>query len=79
MNDEYARLRWRCRRGMHELDTLLQRWLREVYPEVSETQRKAFARLLESPDPQLWDWLVLKKAYPDPDLAKLCESIGRFR
>ncbi len=70
-----AKLRWRCRRGMHELDVLLESWLLELYPQVSDSQRRLFSRLLEFPDPLLWDWLILSKPCPDPELAELCQAI----
>ena len=29
---EYAKLSWRCKRGMRELDVLLERYLKEWFP-----------------------------------------------
>jgi antitoxin CptB len=53
-----ARLRWRCRRGMKELDVLLARWLDHRWPAADEAQRREFAWLLEQADPDLTDWLI---------------------
>lgn len=53
-----ARLRWRCRRGMKELDILLERWIDEGWPAAGEESRIQFAWLLEQPDPDLADWLL---------------------
>ena len=50
---ELNRLRWRCRRGMRELDVLLERYLRERWPTAPEPSRAAFRALLELPDPDL--------------------------
>jgi len=55
---DLARLRWRCRRGMRELDTLLTRYLERSYPASSPAERAAFAQLLELPDPDLFGYLV---------------------
>lgn len=52
-----GRLRWRCRRGMRELDQLLDWYLDTRYSSASEEARMAFAELLEQPDPELWHWL----------------------
>jgi len=52
------RLRWRCRRGMRELDQLFTRYLDHEYPSASAAERDAFARLLELPDPDLFGYLV---------------------
>ena len=57
MNTDIARLRWRCRRGMRELDQLLGWYLEARYPGASAAAKAAFSTLLEQPDPELWDWL----------------------
>ena len=56
-NIEHSRLRWRCRRGMRELDQLLGWYLDERYEKVDDAAKAAFAALLEQQDPQLWNWL----------------------
>ena len=43
------RLKWKCRRGLLELDLVLERYLR-LYPEDA-----ALAALLDLPDNDLWD------------------------
>ncbi|MEX2239821.1 MAG: succinate dehydrogenase assembly factor 2 [Burkholderiales bacterium] len=43
------RLKWKCRRGLLELDLVLERYLRQ-YPEDAELEP-----LLELPDNDLWD------------------------
>ena len=48
-----AALRWRCRRGMRELDVLLERYLAERWPGAAAAERAAFAGLLELSDPDL--------------------------
>ncbi len=53
MNDT-DRIRWRCRRGMLELDIVLQRFLEKHYAQLSESQRKEFETLLALPDYDLW-------------------------
>lgn len=57
MNVDDARLRWRCRRGMRELDQLLGWWLDARYPRSGDVEKAAFSTLLDEQDPQLWDWL----------------------
>ena len=43
------RLKWKCRRGLLELDLVLEKYLRQ-YPEDPE-----LAALLDLPDNDLWD------------------------
>lgn len=48
-----GRLRWRCRRGMRELDKVTEGFLDEHYENASDEERRAFQQLLELPDPRL--------------------------
>lgn len=52
------RLRWRCRRGMRELDVLLTRYLDQFYSDASSDEQAAFRRLLDAPDPELFALLL---------------------
>jgi len=49
------RLRWSCRRGLLELDLVLQRFIREEYPLLGDEQKQTFSRLLGLPDNDLLD------------------------
>lgn len=75
MNSDRARLRWRCRRGMRELDVLLNAFLRDHYDALSDTEKRTFAALLELPDPQLHGYLLGREQAPDPDQAKLLQRL----
>lgn len=68
-------LRWRCRRGMRELDLLLGRWLDHGWAAADADRRAAFRRLLEEPDPQLADWLLHGRRPDDPPIAALLDDI----
>ncbi len=52
------RLLWRCRRGLKELDLLLERFAKERIGGVSPEMQRAFERLLELPDPVLVELLL---------------------
>jgi len=58
MSAEASRLRWRCRRGMRELDQLLGWYLDTRYAESDAATKEAFSTLLDQQDPELWDWLM---------------------
>lgn len=49
------RVRWRCRRGLLELDIVLARFVEQRYAGLDEAQRRAFDELLDLPDTELWD------------------------
>lgn len=72
-----ARLRWRCRRGMKELDFLLAGWIESAWAEAGEDRRLAFEWLLEQPDPDLADWLIGGARPQDADQAALIDDILR--
>ncbi|MBD9367942.1 succinate dehydrogenase assembly factor 2 [Xanthomonas sp. XNM01] len=72
---ELKRIRWRCRRGMRELDQLFERYLARLYPQASEAQRVVFLRLLECEDDKLWRWFMGYEACPDAELAALIADI----
>jgi antitoxin CptB len=73
---EYARLRWRCRRGMRELDELLVRYLDEEYPKASRSERDAFARIIELQDPEIFGYLLGRAV---PQEASLAHVVARIR
>jgi antitoxin CptB len=72
---EQARLRWRCRRGMRELDALLQAFLSDTYSTLSTADKGRFVALLELPDPELSAYLLGRDVPWDPDVERLVASI----
>ena len=70
-----AALRWRCRRGMRELDQLMQRYLEHGWPNASEAERGVFLRLLDCEDDKLWQWCTGVDAPTDPELRELVQRI----
>jgi antitoxin CptB len=72
---EARRLLWRCRRGMKELDVLLERYVRSQLPEASAEERLALTGLLDLPDPLLADYLLGHATATEPALARLVATI----
>jgi len=70
-----ARLRWRSRRGMRELDVLLQRYLDRRYASASQEEQHAFEALLELPDPELFAYVVKREQPSDPRLVDVIERL----
>lgn len=50
---EADRLRWRCRRGLLELDLILLRFLEREYPVLSPAEQAQFAELIALDDDRL--------------------------
>lgn len=48
------RIRWRCRRGMLELDMVLERFLERHIAELTDAQLREFEQLIRQEDQALW-------------------------
>ena len=73
---ELGRLLWRCRRGMRELEALLERFAREEYVQAPGAQRRAFELLLELPDPAIAAYLLGTDRPAEPALAALTDRLA---
>jgi antitoxin CptB len=69
-----GQLRWRTRRGQRELDVILLRYLETRYPQASTEEKRAFANLLERPDPDILEWL-LGRAVPPAELSHVIHAL----
>ena len=59
-------MRWRCRRGLLELDIVLGRFIEQCYAGLDEVQQISFDALLDMPDNDLWDMISGRGAVPLP-------------
>lgn len=75
---ELRRLRWKCRRGMRELDQLLGRWLDRRWRGSPADGREVFLRLLDTEDDKLWLWLMGRETPADAELAELVQQIRQL-
>jgi antitoxin CptB len=67
-NIELARLQWACRRGMLELDLILEPYMQKRFRQADEAEQKAFIELLNCHDQELFDWLVKRQPASSPQL-----------
>ena len=58
------RAKWRSRRGMRELDVLLNRFIETCYAELNAAERDDFDALLVESDVDLYAWFT-GRAVPD--------------
>lgn len=72
------RLFWACRRGMLELDLLLEKFLKGAYTELSAEEQTTFVALLECTDQELFEWLTKRRVSENPDFSQLIEKIIDF-
>lgn len=72
---EPSHLRWRCRRGMRELDQLLARYLDQRWAQAPDDERGVFLQLLDCEDDSLWRWFLDRERPPDAALHALVQRI----
>jgi antitoxin CptB len=75
---ERDRIRWRCRRGLLELDIILNRFLDRDLDALSPAEQDAFKALLELSDNDLWDLISGRVAVgegPQAELVRRLQSL----
>lgn len=73
------RLRWQCRRGMLELDVLLEAFLDQHYLSLSPRLQRHFHQLLDFPDPIIHAWCVAGEEPQDEEFKELATAISATR
>lgn len=68
-------LRWRCRRGMLELDLMLQAFIEKQLNVLSEQERVIFNRLLDYPDQVLLELFLKQTTSSDKEISQFVERI----
>jgi antitoxin CptB len=71
---EFDRIRWRCRRGLLELDLVLERFLEHRFAALDAGERRLFDELLDAPDNDLLD-MALGRAEPAPRYRAVVEML----
>ena len=58
MSKKKSRLLWRCRRGIKEMDIVLQDFIKDSYDELNNENKSAFSKLLEEQDLDILNWIL---------------------
>ena len=56
IQDQIAKIRWDCRRGMLELDYIFEQFLKYGLSDLSADELQAFQKFLGNQDPDLFAW-----------------------
>ncbi|MDH5600111.1 MAG: succinate dehydrogenase assembly factor 2 [Gammaproteobacteria bacterium] len=75
LEHEEARLHWQCRRGMLELDLMLQSFVEKRYSDLPLKTKKAFHQLLKCQDQILLDYLMGQDVPGDKDIADVAKQV----
>ena len=70
-----AKLRWRCRRGMLELDILFNNFINKRYTQLTIEQKDVLDQVLEYPDQLLYDLLLGHMQSSDNSVSELVQAI----
>ncbi len=70
-----SKLRWRCRRGMLELDLMLNTFLDKGYEELDDSRKNVLDQILDYPDQLLFDLFLGKMNSSDKDVSNLVTHI----
>lgn len=70
-----ARLSWQCRRGMLELDLMLDAFVTKRYTSLSLKDKQAFHQLLKCQDQILLEYLMGKEIPADKDVAHVAQQV----
>ncbi|MFD2178705.1 succinate dehydrogenase assembly factor 2 [Veronia pacifica] len=73
--EERARVKWACRRGMLELDVILNPFFDECFDNLSEQGQIDFIDFLKCDDPDLFAWLMGHGHSDDPRMLAMTETV----
>ncbi|WP_151669530.1 succinate dehydrogenase assembly factor 2 [Nitrincola schmidtii] len=73
--EDFRRIAWQCRRGMLELDVLLEPFAKEALPNLASEDQQRFVKLLACEDQDLFVWFMERDQPEDADLQRIVRII----
>lgn len=77
-DEEINRMRWASRRGMLELDLVLEPFVAHCYPALAPADRKRYKQLMACEDQDLFAWFLHRNVPADQELAEIVRQILEF-
>lgn len=74
-SDLKRRYSWQCRRGLLEVDVVLNGYMERVFDQESEAHQLLFGKLLAEQDPDLFEWFTRRSKPQDAELSAYVEHI----
>ncbi|UYM16549.1 FAD assembly factor SdhE [Endozoicomonas euniceicola] len=74
-DDDFKRVQWHSRRGMLELDVLLEPFTNEVLRDLSAENQQVYVRLLDCQDADLFSWFMSEQRPDDKLLAGMIDTV----
>jgi antitoxin CptB len=76
--DEINRMRWASRRGMLELDLVLEPFVVARYASLGERDRLRFQQLMSCEDQDLFAWFMQRERPEDEELRAIVSKVLEF-
>jgi len=77
-DEDIKRMRWASRRGMLELDLVLEPFVNRCYADLDEADRHRYRQLMECEDQEMFGWFLGQKLPDDPEIATIVDKILLF-
>ena len=79
MNIEINRTKWKCRRGLRELDLLFRRYSENNLESLSKEDFEMFNSILDLDDQPLYDFIFKNQSLDSPDKEKfILDNLKNF-
>lgn len=75
---EINRMRWASRRGMLELDLVLEPFVTARYAQLDERDRLRFQQLMSCEDQDLYTWFMRREKPDDKELQAIVSTVLEF-
>ena len=72
------RMRWAARRGMLELDLVLEPFVNVRFRELDDADRQRFEQLMLCEDQDLFAWFLGREQPADKEIAAIVEQVLEF-
>lgn len=72
---DFERIRWRSRRGLLEMDIILERFLAKEWDALSESEKSIYVEILDLSDNDLSDLIYGRAELKEPRWATVLEKL----
>jgi antitoxin CptB len=76
---DFNRLCWHSRRGMLELDLVLEPFVKQQFRQLSELNQQRYEQLLECEDQDLFSWFLGRIRPQDEEIASIVDTILEYK
>lgn len=71
-------IQWACRRGILELDIIINKFFKKKFDGLDQKQKKFFCKMLMYDDNYLYQWLICNQIPKNKNIHKIVILIKKF-